>query len=200
MKKIIGLLFAVICTSSLFAQSFSLGVRAGINSSSLSTNINGVKEGSQQIGFVGGAFSRIGVLGFYIEPSVLYSQRKGDFDASGKTLTTTLHYVDVPVMIGYSFLGIARACIGPNFQFLTNATQAGDATDPNFSAGNFNNAGLGFQAGVGVDISRVTIDLRYDGCITNLGKEVIGSNNQKYDYSTRASMWQLTVGYKFIKL
>jgi hypothetical protein len=200
MKKFIILLFVGAFAKVSFAQSFSLGAKAGVNLSSLTTDMSGVSQGDQQIGFTGGVFSRIGILGFFVEPSVMYSQRKGSFQASGQTSTTRLDYIDVPVMVGYSFLSVARAYLGPNFQFLVNADQSG-AKSSNFSKDNFESTGVGLQVGVGVDISRLTIDLRYDGCITNLGKKVVDQNtNQKVDYSTRANMFQLTVGYKFIKL
>jgi hypothetical protein len=200
MKKIIILLLFAAGAWVASAQSFNFGVKAGVNVSSLSTNVTGVKEGDAQTAFVGGLFSRIGFLGFYVEPGLLYSQRKGNFDlGGGQSTTISLDYIDIPVMLGYKLL-FARAYIGPNFQFLVNASQSG-TTDPNFSKNNFNNAGVGFQAGIGADAGRFTFDIRYDGCFTDLGKKVTDEvTGQQLDYSTTASMWQFTIGYKFIKL
>jgi hypothetical protein len=199
MKKI---LFAILMVTTGFwaqAQMLDFGLKAGLNFSNLSNNRPDLYEGTAgATGFLAGVYGRAGILGFFVQPEVVYSQRKGAFTskADGTAVINTLSYIDVPVLFGYK-LTFARINIGPNFQFLTGASQSATdkARDPNFSKDNYNSSTIGFQAGVGIDLLKLSLDLRYDGSFGSLGKEVtVGGQN--FNYSTRASMWQLSLGFK----
>jgi hypothetical protein len=200
MKKLLSICVLVIGVYAAQAQTLDFGLKAGLNFSELSNNIPAQFNATNAAtGFVAGAYGRVGILGFFTQPELLYSQRKGAYTSNvdGSAVINTLSYLDVPVLFGYKLL-FARVNIGPSFQFLMNANQeASDAAkDPNFSKDNFNKSVVGYQAGFGVDLSRLSVDLRYDGGLNSLGKEIVTSTGMKIDYSTRASMWQLTVGFK----
>lgn len=189
----------ILSATQLKAQSFGVGLKGGLNFSSLDNNLQGRYTGTAGAnGFVAGAWARAGFLGFFAQPELLYSQRKGAFTSSidGTAVINTLSYIDLPVLVGYK-LTFVRFNMGPNFQFLLDANQKASelARDPNFSKGNFESSSVGFQAGVGVDLLKLSIDLRYDGNFSSIGKEIT-VNGTKYDYSTRPSMWQLTLGFK----
>ncbi len=200
MKKLFSICFIMVGVFAAQAQTLDFGLKAGLNFSELSNTIpTQFSSSNNATGFVAGAYGRVGILGFFAQPELLYSQRKGAYTSTvdGSAVVNTLSYIDVPVLFGYKLL-FARFNIGPSFQFLMSANQeASDAAkDPNFSKDNFNSSVVGYQAGVGVDLSRLSVDLRYDGGLSDLGKEVTSATGQKIDYSTRASMWQLTVGFK----
>lgn len=199
MKKIllsVMLLTAGMCVK---AQMLDFGLKAGLNFSEMDNNRPDLYTGTANAtGFLGGAFARVGILGFFAQPEVVYSQRKGAFTskADGTAVINTLSYIDVPVLVGYK-LAFFRVNAGPNFQFLVGAKQSATdmAKDPNFSKDNFNSATVGYQAGIGIDLMKLSLDVRYDGSFGSLGNEVtIGG--QKFDYSTRASMWQVALGFK----
>lgn len=200
MKKIvlsIVLLAAGICTQ---AQTLDFGLKAGLNFSEMENNRQDLYSGTANAtGFLGGVFGRVGILGFFAQPEVVYSQRKGAFTskADGTAVINTLSYIDVPVLVGYK-LAFFRVNAGPNFQFLVGANQDAStdaAKDPNFSKDNFNSATVGYQAGVGIDLMKLSLDVRYDGSFGSLGNEV-NIGGQKFDYSTRASIWQVSLGFK----
>jgi hypothetical protein len=200
MKKLLILSCIILGTFAAKSQKLGFGVKAGLNFSKLSNDVSTMRGGENATGFVGGVFGRASFLGFFVQPEVLFSQRKGSFTSNvdSTAVTNTLSYIDIPVMVGYK-LAFLRFNAGPNFQFLTGAKQkSNDASkDPNFSKDNFNSSAVGFQAGLGIDLLKLSIDLRYDGCIGNLGKKVTNtSTGQTVDYSTRANMWQLTVGFR----
>ncbi len=200
MKKLFTICIFVLGVYTGQAQTLDFGLKAGLNFSELSNDMSSMySANSGATGFVGGVYSRVGILGFYVQPEVLYSQRKGAHTSNvdGTAVINTLSYVDVPVLFGYKLL-FARINVGPSFQFLMSANQkASDAAmDPNFSEDNFNKSVVGYQAGVGIDLSRLSLDLRYDGGLNSLGKEISTATGQTIDYSTRASMWQLTIGFK----
>ena len=183
----------------LSAQSLGFGVKAGMNFSSLDNKLDTLYSGTASAnGFVGGVWGRASLLGFFVQPEILFSQRKGAFTsrADSSAVINTLSYIDIPVMVGYK-LAFARFNFGPNFQFLMAASQNASekAKDPNFSKTNFESFSIGFQAGVGVDLLRLSVDLRYDTNFGSIGK-TINVNGKPFDYSNRPSMWQLTLGYK----
>ncbi|AMS27481.1 hypothetical protein AEM51_11090 [Bacteroidetes bacterium UKL13-3] len=190
---------ACLSTAKLSAQSLGFGLKAGMNFSSLENNLSAQYSATASAnGFVGGVWGRAKFLGFFVQPEVLYTQRKGAFTstADSTAVINKLSYIDVPVLFGYKF-AFARINVGPNFQFLVNANQeaSAKAKDPNFSIDNFNASNVGLQAGVGVDLLRLSIDLRYDTNLGSIGNK-INVNGTTFDYSTRASMWQLTLGYR----
>ena len=200
MKKIITLAF--IAVSSIIiaqAQSLDFGVKAGLNFSELSNERPDLYSGtSGATGFMGGVYGRVGILGFFLQPEAVFSQRKGAFTSTADqtAVINTLNYVDVPVLLGYKLVFI-RGYVGPNFQFLASANQDASSTakDPNFSKDNYNSSTIGYQAGVGVDLMKLSLDLRYVGNFGSLGKSVTVAG-QNFDYSTRASVIQLSLGFK----
>lgn len=179
------------------SQSFVLGIKAGVNRSSMSTSLSNATA-EPNYGFVAGAFARAGILGFYVQPEVQYNQRNASFDLVNGSGAQTLSFIDVPLLVGKKILGLARVYTGPNLQFLLDASQSGNKL-PAFAQSNFNEFALGGIAGAGVDIKRITIDLRCDFSLTDLGKKVV-SQAGTFDYSTRATMFQLVLGYKFVDL
>lgn len=184
------------------AQMFDLGIKAGLNRGELTTKQQNLySESASSIGFCAGAFARVGILGFFVQPELMFSQRKGAFQSTANqtAVIQSLNYVDVPVLIGYKLL-FARVNFGPNFQFLAGANQKaeGTAIDRNFSKDNFKSSNIGYQAGIGFDLSKITLDIRYDGVFGNAGKKIIDAAGNTIDYSTRPSMLQFTIGFKFL--
>lgn len=179
---------------------FTLGAKVGINQGQLTKSPN-LGSPATTGSFVAGVFSRVKFLSFYAGPEVVFTQRRGVFkdDSSKLTITNTFSYIDIPVLVGVK-LSVFRAYAGPNFQFLLKANQSGDASlkDANFNKSNFNSSTVGIQAGIGVDLGNIVLDLRYDGSLGDMGKEVISATGQQLDYSTQSRMVQLTIGYKFL--
>lgn len=183
------------------AQFIEAGVKAGINVSTLSKAPN-LGDANSTTGFVFGGFMRASAAGFFIQPEVLLTQRRGVFadDSTKLTVTNTLTYLDVPLLFGYK-VAVFRFSAGPNFQFLMGANQSvsvASLKDPNFSKDNFNAATVGFQLGVGINLGKINLDARYDGSIDDLGKTITTQAGQQINYSTRASMFQLTLGYRIL--
>jgi hypothetical protein len=199
MKKY-SLLFVVMCLSVFaHAQSFHLGVKAGVNQGSLTKapNLGGPNTTTS---FVCGVFAKLGAAGLFVQPEVLYSQRNGVFsDSTNQTVTNELHYIDVPILVGYKLTAL-RFYAGPNFQFLLAANQKAPTSlkDPFFSKDNFNSASVGYQIGIGLNLQKIVLDVRYDGSIGDLGKTINTATGKSVNYSTRSNMWQFTIGYRII--
>jgi hypothetical protein len=200
MKKIAAILFVILFVHTTQAQPFVVGVKAGINVSTLSKAPN-LGDANSTTGFVFGGFMRASAAGFFVQPEVLLTQRRGVFtdDSSKLTVTNTLTYLDVPVLFGYKLANF-RFSAGPNFQFLMGANQDAPQLlkDPHFSKDNFNPATIGFQAGLGVSLGKISIDARYDASIGDLGKTITTTAGKHINYSTRANMFQFTLGYRIL--
>lgn len=201
-KQAITLTVCLLSTAAALAQTFNLGAKAGLNFSQMNNTIpSSYSASSGATGITGGVFGRVGFAGFFVQPEVLFSQRKGAFTSSvdGTAVINTLSYIDIPVLVGYK-IAFARVNMGPNFQNLIAAKQKAtdQAKDPNFNKENFNTTVVGYQVGVGVDLLKLTLDVRYDGSFGKLGKEIINASGKKVDYGSRAGMWQVTLGFKFL--
>ena len=60
----------------------------------------------------------------------------------------------------------------------------------------YNNITLGYQAGIGLEISKLTFDLKYEGNLSRLGTGIkIG--NETYSFDNRMKQWILSVGLYF---
>lgn len=204
MKRYVFIIMMIAGCIAASAQGVQLGVRAGINSGNLTTKLPGIIQGTEQRGFVMGAFARATALGFLVQPELNFSQRVGKFEdpAVGGAFTNTLSYVDVSVLVGYGVLGLLRVNFGPTLMTLVSASQSRDNSiiNRNFKKDNYNSTAYGFQIGAGFDISKFCIDIRYDTNITNLGKNGITGSGGPWDYRTGFGMYQVTIGYKIIKL
>lgn len=215
MKKFLLLLACSVSFFTVHAQKFDFGAKVGISSTSLVSNnfsdLNSFKSMQNYNGALLGLYSQIGIAGFYIQPEMYIRNNnfKINYDSLGTSLGSVenkLYYIDVPVLFAKRFLKVIMVKGGPSFQFLLNAD--GNVTNPasnqpvKLDKGSFNNLLVGFQAGVSVDISRISIDLRYDLSVNNIGavaKSYTSSLNN-VDFSSRASVFMVSVGYKFIKI
>ena len=186
-------------TSVCFAQEISFGLRAGMTRSSLAKNFAEFADKESISGLTGGVYLKAKFLGFFIMPEAVYNQRGFEIATIG---SGTIHYVDVPILAGKQVLKFFRVNAGPNFQFAFSK----DLSELNGYKNNtnFNDFVVGLQAGAGIDIWKISIDLRYDMSISNTTEinMIAPQNLQLPDvkYSSRSSMWQLILGYRLIQI
>jgi hypothetical protein len=57
----------------------------------------------------------------------------------------------------------------------------------------FKNAAYGYQVGGGVDVGSFSVDLRYEG---SLSEVTIVDLTNKVNFSQKGNLWQLTLGLK----
>lgn len=196
MKKYFFTLLVAALSFSAKAQ-FNIGVKGGINFSHLSVN-NGSINSTALPGYQIGLWSRIG-KGFYVQPEVYLGSSGSNFDfqynnqtvtESGKVRFTTLN---VPVLLGQSF-GFSklnfRIMAGPMYSYVldNNENLSQNVQNAYRDFGNYRNSTLGYQAGAGVDILKFSVDLRYEGGLTEINPA----------YGQRQNVWHLSLGYKFL--
>ncbi|MBK0381453.1 PorT family protein [Pedobacter sp. SD-b] len=197
MKKILLAAFVVLVTSaSVFAQ-FNLGLKAGLNYSTIKAQDKEFDE-SGILGYQVGAWARIGNK-LYLQPEAYIGTKGADLTININSTTgasteekkqkfTTL---DVPLLLGTKF-GVDklnfRIMAGPAFQFNLddNSSAFAQATDPNFYK--YRDFVTNGQIGAGVDVGNFSVDLRYETSLQDINK----SNGQKQN------LVHLSLGFKIL--
>jgi hypothetical protein len=205
-KKLLVLLFVLAFAkgNETFAQ-FSLGIRGGVNFSQLKTdNTQSVGANLQQsldtkTGYVGGVYARIGSK-LFLQPELIFSAKGGSVNIlkNGTSQTVAIDYTnfDVPLLIGYK-LGPIRINAGPMASFKVSNSNGLDEELKKVSSNlgeSFKKASYGYQAGGGVDIGSLSVDLRYEGSLS----EVSALSSSNINFSQKGNLWQLTVGLKLL--
>jgi len=162
------LLFAV----GVQAQDFSIGPKVGVSQGNIRVDGDDFSATGGRIGYHIGGFVRMGGNTFFIQPEVLYTNTGGEFEstATGSRVTyeASFNRLDVPVMLGLRFANFFRVQAGPVASFLLSSTVD---NDPGVDT---NSTTLGYQAGIGLDIANVILDLKYEGPLGNAADQIGG--------------------------
>jgi len=194
MKKLFtlfALLFFIGATAK--AQVFTIGPKLGISNTTLSLkdNVDDYESGDAKYSYHGGVFARIKIAAIYVQPEAYFNSVKGEYtDASNPNDVRTLEFnqnkIDVPVLIGWK-TGPFRINAGPVASF-----NLDDEVDANNAVSEYKSAVFAYQAGIGLDISKLTVDLRYEGNLSN--QAILGDEEGK----VRINQIMLSVGLKLL--
>ena len=217
MKKIVFVAVLLLYSSFGFSQ-FNFGVKIGYNSSLSLANITSVTNGGYGIGnvsseiwnnFQTGAFARIYIDKVYIQPELLYSMQKNNYQVTIKDATSnastmfnkmvSVNTVNIPVLVGYQLLDLKvlnlRAFAGPMLQLdagsslnYTPVSGTGTVTAQSLMT-DAKKANIGLQIGAGIDVLMLTLDLRYN-LINNVFEP------KANDYTLPSSTFVVSLGWK----
>lgn len=210
MKKLILMLIASMFMVSISnAQFFNYGIKAGIGFSSLKMeDITGIDDGSDVYDLITGD----GVMGYHIglqtqiDLALLVIQPELYFNAGGGTveqvvdggvteiLDVKFNRIDIPLLVGVK-LGPARINVGPVGSFVISETTDLTELEPDFEMFS-SSMTWGFQAGLGLNISKLSIDARYEGSLSALG-ETFSVGGTDFPLDARPSQWIISLGYWF---
>jgi hypothetical protein len=212
MKKLILILFSVFIMFPAFSQ-IKFGLKAGLSTTNLKmADIKTLTSGETQYvvnaikganyGFHGGAFVRFSMLGFYVQPELLFASRTDEYTvadvgtpASQIIKKQQFNQLDLPIMLGMK-LGPVRLNAGPSARLLINSPKD-LIDDPDFKA-MYNSLTFGYQAGLGVDIlKRITLDLRYEGSLQKYQTQIKNIAGDKFTLDDRPNAFLLSLGIMF---
>jgi len=191
MKTIAIIIVLMIFSVTGFSQPvFDLGLKAGINNSKVTANLNEFTSESIVKAHIG-AFARLGIGRVYIQPEAYFSSKGGEINSSLLDMATKFDFnnVDVPLLLGVKVIDGENANIrlmaGPVFSFLTSNDVTGDQR---FTVQYFKDNYFGYQYGIGLDLWSLFLDLRMEH----------GSNNLYVhpDLRTKNSTFMVTAGFK----
>ncbi|SOE21013.1 Outer membrane protein beta-barrel domain-containing protein [Spirosomataceae bacterium TFI 002] len=206
MKKIIIaiLAFTSFSTAVVGQDAFKIGLRGGVNLSQVKGDGNGSSEdfweenASRVTGFTGGVFMRVGNKVF-IQPELILSQKGGTTTGIlGAKKEFKKTYIDVPVLVGVTLGDVVRFNAGPMASFLINKEDSFfDNLGITKEEEGFRKAILGYQAGVGFDISKIAVDFRYEGNINDVFNIDYNNNQTEAQFAGKGNLFFVTVGYTF---
>jgi hypothetical protein len=198
MKKLIylfiaGLGFAKPASAQLI-PSFNFGLKAGVNLSTFSTE--SALKSDNRAGYLAGVYARVGAYKWQFQPELYFNSKNVRFQNGGLENTAKFNSIDLPLLIGRKFgaFGVGgRINTGPVVSFAVSHDQSvGDAFS-NASRLRVQDQNYAWQFGAGVDLQKVSIDLRYE-----LGLSKLTNGDQSADI--RANMFNLSLSYRLFAL
>lgn len=194
MKKLLFAIFLLLFAVQGFAQNSGFGLKAGLSSTSVDFKNEQIVPNDSQTGYHLGIYGRFGG-GFYIQPELLFTQTSGSFtinspgQTNGEKFKANFNRLDIPVMFGFRMLKVVRIMAGPIASIDVNS-EIKDAANT-VKDSNFNSATLGYQAGLGVDIGNLNVDLKYEGGLSSVTQNIAGLSTDN-----RINQWVLSIGFK----
>lgn len=192
------------------AQLFNYGIKGGIGFSSLKIeDITGIDDGLSDVydlvtgdgvmGYHVGFQTRINIAMIMIQPEIYFNAGGGTVEqivegGATEILDVKFNRIDIPLLLGVK-LGPARLNVGPVGSFVISETTDLTELEPDFEL--FSSAMTwGFQAGLGLDLSKISLDVRYEGSLSVLG-ESLSIGGSEFALDARPSQWIISLGYWF---
>ena len=214
MKK--SLLLIAVCffaLQSLQAQ-FKMGVRGGLSTMDvvpgelLITSTDAVKQlgisvNEANYGAHIGFFMQAKMGNFFIQPEVLFNSNTVDYKVQDFTGPNTIEIIksesfqnlDIPVMMGMKY-GPIRLQGGPVAHVHLNSTS--ELFDIEGYGQKFDEMTWGYQAGVGLDLWKLMIDLKYEGNFQKFGDHITFFD-QDFNFSKNSRKIYSLRRYQFLK-
>lgn len=179
---------ALITTQAKSQSPIHIGLKGGANFTDLSLNYGDLKN-KYSAGYSAGAFTRVDISKLYVQGELLYSHKSSKVESN--TLgaeKTSWNSIDVPVTIGYKILKSDNLSLrvfgGGVYSYILN-DKARILREVKESFKKFDKSNIGYVAGVGVDLGKITIDLSAQGSLTKMSS----------DFKSRPLTFQATVGF-----
>ncbi|HXB41858.1 MAG TPA: outer membrane beta-barrel protein [Bacteroidia bacterium] len=158
---------------SVKAQIFSGGIVGGVSTSAVKienvgNSFSGVLHGNNIYGFEAGAFAKLMLSPFYIKPMGLYNFSMGEIRndngaTSSQTNNYSTHRIEAPVLLGLKIIGPLSIEAGPVYNYIIQSASRFNDNDVTISQV----SGIGYRAGIALEISRLLINLSYSGVTIN---------------------------------
>ena len=210
MKKLILILVASFFMVQLAdAQLFTYGIKAGVGFSTVKIDdITGIQSGGDVydlvtgdavMGYHVGIQTRIKIAMLYVQPELYFNAGGGTLDqivqgGATEALNVKFSRIDLPVLVGVK-LGPVRLNVGPVGSYVISETNDLSLLDSDYHVYT-DNMTWGWQGGIGVGLGKLTVDVRYEGPLSDLS-EVIPDDLTEYTLDPRPKQWILSVGYWF---
>ncbi len=211
MKQKVLLLSVLLCGFIALPAEAQLkfGIRGGVNSANFSmkefahTDYKIDYASSTEVGFHFGAIGQLKIVNFVVQPELLFSTAKmdvlltdlnpGDPDYTPESDVVKFNKLDVPIIAGFK-LGPVKLQAGPVATVMLNSKS--DLLEKNGIEQAYKGATFGYQAGVGLELSSLLLDVKYEGSLSKFGDGVtIGG--QDFAFDQRMSQWILSLGFLF---
>jgi hypothetical protein len=163
--------FLLSLTTVAFAQSETgFGIKAGLNYNANGNYFESASSNAQHpdrnIGYHFGVFGKIGDQ-IYFKPELIYTRTKSDYNSD----SFKMQKLDAPLLIGIKVLGPVSVFAGPSFQYIL------DSEFDNISVNDVeNDFSVGLNFGIGLNLKKIGIDLRYERGFSNNEANFLSNN------------------------
>jgi hypothetical protein len=166
----IAIVFALISFSLNAQKGSSFGFKGGLNYNANGDYFESIGENSKNpdrnIGYHLGIFGKIGDQ-LYFRPELVYTATKSDYDSN----EFSMNKIDAPLLFGLKVLGPVSVFAGPSLQYIMDTEFDGidiDNVEDDFS--------VGLNFGIGINLNKIGIDLRYERGFNNNEARFINNN------------------------
>lgn len=185
MKKTFLLVVLALCGLTTMAQKDSgFGIKGGVNYNqngdliaSVGNAATDIVEGSSgKIGYHAGLFYKIELAKIYVRPEIVYTQTSSTYDLNGTSTDFDVTKIDVPVLVGINLFGPLHIFAGPALQYQVENDLEGftiNDAEKDFT--------VGLHAGLGMNLGRLGLDVRYERGFSNNESDFIGTNVTNID-------------------
>lgn len=185
MKKTILVVAMALIGSAAMAQSGSgFGVKAGLSYNKNGDLISSVGQSGENIiegakgktGYHVGVWGKLDLPKIYLRPELVYSKTKSSYEVGGSSQDYDISKLDLPVLLGYKIIGPLHIFAGPAFQYtLKNDLEGLEVEDVK------NEFTVGLNAGVGVNLGNIGLDVRYERGFSENEADIIDIPNGRVD-------------------
>jgi len=180
------------------------GIRGGINSSRVQLNEFDNPEytldyKNSQVGFHFGAISQIEIARLLVQPELLFTTARADIALTevasrekqfGKQ---SFYKLDLPVIAAIKF-GPLKIQAGPVASVMLKSKS--DLLEENDIDQNFKGATIGYQAGIGLELNTLLLDVKYEGNLSKFGDGVTVAGRD-FNFDQRLNQIIVSIGFLF---
>ena len=176
-KTLLIVVFAFIGMTTFAQKGTGFGIKGGLNynqSGDLSfveAGKNIVRGADGKTGFNIGVFGQLELPIIYLRPELVYTNAKSSYNVAGGSKDYEVSSLDLPILVGIHILGPMNIFAGPAFQYiLSNDFQGFEVEDVK------NNFTVGLNLGVGVNLGKLGLDVRWVRGFSENEARFIGEN------------------------
>ncbi len=163
------------------------------------SEIESMESGDTKLGGQIGIYTKIKIATFFVQPEFLFTHTSGEISLAdegfaGEVLELDYTRIEVPVMVGMEIFNFLKLYAGPNFALNLNSDINFEDTSEEVED-RYKDSTIGYQVGIGVEFSRLQIDLRFGSSLQSItdGVEIDGTT---YDSDNRNDAVYFGVGLK----
>ncbi|MCK8482137.1 outer membrane beta-barrel protein [Psychroserpens algicola] len=172
MKKLIisTFLLTLFCLGAQAQDGSAFGIKGGLNYNANGDYFESIGDNAQHpdrnIGYHIGVFGKIG-NDLYFRPELVYTSTKSDYNSDDFNMKK----IDAPLLFGVKVIGPISVFGGPSLQYILDTEFDGisiDNVEDDFS--------VGLNFGIGLNLNKIGIDLRYERGFSDNEATFIGNN------------------------
>lgn len=164
------LVIAIIPTLTMAQTATGLGLKAGLNYNANGDYFESIGDNAQNpdrnIGYHIGLFGKIGNQ-VYLRPELVYTSTKSDYNDDG----FKMQKIDAPILVGLKVIGPISVFGGPALQYILDTEFDGIAINDVE-----NDFSVGLNFGIGLNLNKLGIDLRYERGFSDNEATFLSSN------------------------